>query len=113
MMTVNRTQVSFEDLYFAYECCRSNKKNKIGAKKFEIAAMFNLTNLLADINNRTYRLKPSMCFLVYEPTVREVFCADFRDRIVQHFVYNELNPVIEKVLIKDTCSCRVAVSLCL
>ena len=48
-----------------------------------------------------------MCFLVYEPTIREVFCADFRDRIVQHFVYNELNPVIEKVLIKDTCSCRL------
>jgi hypothetical protein len=25
---------------------------------------------------------------------------------VQHFVYNELNPVIEKILINDTCSCR-------
>lgn len=101
-------KVSVDDIYFAYECCRKRKKNKLGSKKFETYALYNCIQIAEDINNRKYKLRPAECFLIFYPTIREVFCANFRDRVVQHFVYNELNPIIEKELIYDTASCRVA-----
>ena len=82
------------------------KKNKPGAKKFEVNAVFNILNIVEDINNKTYKPLRSECFIVKEPKIREVFCANFRDRIDQHFVFNELNPVIEKILIFDAANCR-------
>lgn len=98
--------VKLEDMYKAYRDCRKRKRNTAGAKQFELYAMFNLIKLVIEINSGKYKLKPSSCFVVLYPKAREVFCAAFRDRIVQHFVYNELNPVIEKMLINNTMSCR-------
>lgn len=99
--------VSFDDMFQAYIDCRKRKKRKKGAKRFEPYAVHNISVLVEEINARRYKVKPSECFIVKYPVPREVFCAAFRDRIVQHFVYNELNPVIEKLIIRDTCSCRV------
>lgn len=99
--------VTLSDLYTAYLDCRRRKKNKAGAKAFDAYAIHILCNLRDEINHRKYRLKNSQCFIVKYPVPREVFCAAFRDRVVQHFVYNELNPVIEKMLIRDTASCRL------
>ena len=98
--------VSPADIYQAYLDCRKRKHTKRGAVKFERYSLHNCAVLAEEINRRRYRLRPSQCFIVEYPVAREVFCAAFRDRVVQHFVYNELNPVIESILINDTCSCR-------
>lgn len=98
--------VSPADIYQAYLDCRKRKQKKRGAVKFEKFSLHNCIVLADEINRRRYRVRPSQCFVVEYPVAREVFCAAFRDRVVQHFVYNELNPVIEKILINDTCSCR-------
>ncbi len=99
--------VTLQDLYTAYEDCRHRKKRKKGAKAFDPYALHILCSIRDELNQRRYRLKPSQCFVIKYPVRREVFCASFRDRVVQHFVYNELNPVIEKLLIRDTASCRL------
>ena len=99
--------VTLDDIYRAYEDCSRKKRNKSGTKAFAQHALYNCMKLTNEINSRTYKLRPSECFIVKYPKPREVFCAAFRDRVVQHFVYNELNPIIEKLLINDTCSCRV------
>lgn len=93
-------------MYQAYLDCRKRKRKTAGAKRFGLYAMYNVINLTNEINAGKYKLKPSSCFVVDYPKAREVFCAAFRDRVVQHFVYNELNPVIEKMLIGNTMSCR-------
>ena len=98
--------VTLDDIYRAYEDCRRKKKRKRGTKDFSRNALYNCCVITDEINSRRYKLRPSECFIVEYPKPREVFCAAFRDRVVQHFVYNELNPVIEKLLINDTCSCR-------
>lgn len=98
--------VTFDDLYRAYLDCIKRKKNKFDAKKFEQYTFYNLKILLDEINERRYRLKQAKCFIVNDPTIREVFCCSFRDRVVHHFVYYELNPIIEKMLIFDAASCR-------
>ena len=99
--------VEYEDMYRAYTDCRKRKKSTPGAKKFETYALYNIVQLTDEINRGKYKLMPSSCFVIEYPTQREVFCAAFRDRVVQHFVYNELNPVLEKLLIRDTASCRI------
>ena len=100
------SEVTLDDIYMAYEECARRKRNTKEAKEFERDALFNCQQLMDEINNRTYKLQPSKCFVVSYPRKREVFCASFRDRVVQHFIYRELNPVIDKLLIHDTCSCR-------
>lgn len=99
--------IIFDELYQAYIDCRERKKNTSGAKVFEKHAFYSIQVLADEINSRKYKLRPSECFVIKYPVPREVFCASFRDRIVQHFVYNELNPVLDRMLIRDTASCRV------
>jgi len=53
-----------------------------------------------------YEIGPSICFISFNPVKREVFAADFRDRIVHHFIYNYISPIFEKIFINDCYSCR-------
>ena len=53
-----------------------------------------------------YTPKPSICFVVNKPVKREIFAADFRDRVVHHFIINKLNPLFEKQFIHDSYACR-------
>jgi hypothetical protein len=39
---------------------------------------------------------------------REIFAADFRDRVVHHWLINKLNPFFEKEFILDSYACRTA-----
>ena len=100
------SDILLEDMYKAYIDCRKNKRNKVSTIKFEVNALYNIQKLCFEINTRSYKLRPAECFIVKDPRLREVFCANFRDRVVQHFVYNELNPCIENMLIFDAANCR-------
>lgn len=98
--------IEIQDMWLAYIDCKKRKNSKIGAIEFEYNALYNVQSLVEEINERKYKLQPSKCFVITEPTYREIFCADFRDRVVQHFVYRELNPIIDKMLIYDAANCR-------
>ncbi|OIO53019.1 hypothetical protein AUJ46_06380 [Candidatus Peregrinibacteria bacterium CG1_02_54_53] len=73
---------------------------------FEIEYEKNLLNLCEEIISGTYCLRPSTCFISFHPVIREVFAADFRDRVVHHLVYSYINPYFEKLFIADSYSCR-------
>jgi RNA-directed DNA polymerase len=67
------------------------------------------SNLLAlhdDIVSRTYRIQKSICFINFKPVQREIFAAEFRDRVVHHLIYNYIAPIFEKRFIYDSYSCR-------
>ncbi|MFA5273757.1 MAG: RNA-directed DNA polymerase [Candidatus Peribacter sp.] len=66
-----------------------------------------LFKLLGELTSGQYRIGPSACFISFRPVKREIFAAGFRDRIVHHFIYNHVNPVLERVFINDSYSCRV------
>ena len=40
------------------------------------------------------------------PKIREVFAADFRDRIVHHLLIRRLEPLFESAFIDDSYNCR-------
>lgn len=94
------------DLFKAYFDARKNKRNTINALMFEKHLEANVFELFEDIVNYRYKPKPSICFVVDKPVKREIFAADFRDRVVHHFIYNYIAPIFETSFITDCYSCR-------
>jgi retron-type reverse transcriptase len=94
------------DLFQAYFDARKNKRNTINALAFEKHFEANVFSLCDEILENRYEPKPSICFIVDKPVKREIFAADFRDRVVHHFICNYIFPVFEKVFINDSYSCR-------
>ncbi len=101
----NRNQI-LSDLFQAYYDARCNKRNTINALKFEINYESKLLQLCDEIISGNYQPQKSICFIVNKPVKREIFAADFRDRIIHHFIFNHISPVFEKYFIHDSYSCR-------
>ena len=99
------TDISF-DLFKAYFAARQNKRNTYNQLKFEYGFESNLLALNDEIINRNYKPLPEMAFIVHKPVKREIFAADFRDRVVHHLLFGYLNPIMENYFINDCYSCR-------
>nr|WP_280042052.1 RNA-directed DNA polymerase [Pseudomonas sp. Hg5Tf]MDH2559043.1 RNA-directed DNA polymerase [Pseudomonas sp. Hg5Tf] len=99
------TPYPFNDLVQAYYDCRRSKRNSASALAFEMDLERNLTALHGDLVTGQYRPGRSICFVVTRPKPREVWAADFRDRIVHHLLYNHIGPAIERSFIADSCAC--------
>lgn len=94
------------ELYKAYYDCRRNKRNTYNALAFEIQMEHNLEILYREIMDGTYVPGKSVVFIVTNPVVREIFAADFRDRVVHHFIINRIIFYLERMFIYDSYSCR-------
>jgi len=105
--TVLKEGFSLEAVFEAYFSCRSNKRNTINALAFELDYENNLIQLWKDLNDGSYQPGKSIAFIVHKPVQREIFAADFRDRVVHHLIINKLNPLFEKEFIQDSYACRV------
>ncbi len=97
---------SFENIYRQYINCRRNKRNTTNALKFEINQEQNLVELKEALESRTYKPSRSVCFFSTRPKLREIFAADFRDRIVHHILVDYLERIWEPIFIHDSYACR-------
>jgi retron-type reverse transcriptase len=97
---------TYEKLYWAYLDCRKNKRKTINALDFEIDFENNLRELLCELKTRKYRPGRSIFFAVDQPSLREIFAADFRDRIIHHLLVSEFLPFFEARFIADSYACR-------
>lgn len=98
--------VSIEDIFEAYYDCRKHKRRTANALKFELDFEKELVKLWKEVNNGTYEPHRSIAFIVTEPVQREIFAADFRDRIIHHLIINKINPLLEAYFIDDSFNCR-------
>lgn len=99
--------LKFEELYNAYLLCLKNKKRKAGTFNFVNSNLCeNLISLLDSLNNRTYKPQASNCYVITDPALREIYAAQFRDRVVQHFYMKEIEEILDKKLVDGCCSCR-------
>lgn len=96
---------SFEDLVQAYFDCRRTKRNSRSALAFEIRLERNLVDLYEELVGGEYTPGRSICFVITRPKPREVWAADFRDRIVHHLLYNQISPAFYRRFIADSCAC--------
>ena len=100
-------KVTLEEMYGAYMLCLKNKKRKIGTYKFVNDNLCeNLMNLVEKLNNRNYMPQASNCYVIMEPALREIYAAQFGDRVIQHFYMKEIEDILENKLIDGCCSCR-------
>jgi hypothetical protein len=83
----DRDLYSFENLWRQYRVCRRNKRNTLNQLRFEVDAEAKLLDLQRELRDHTYRPGRSICFVMGGPKPREVFAADFVDRIVQTLVF--------------------------
>ena len=94
------------DLFRAYYEARKNKRNTINQLKFELNFEREIFKLSTEIETRAYKPLREIAFIVNKPVKREIFAADFRDRVVHHLLFGYISPIIEKYLIYDCYSCR-------
>lgn len=106
MRFTEETAIPLEVFFEAYYACRKNKRNTLNALAFEVDYTDNLIQLWKDVNSRRYEIGSSICFIVTRPKLREVFAADFRDRIIHHVIMHYLEPLFEATFIDDNYSCR-------
>ncbi len=96
---------SFEELVKAYFDCRRSKRNSASALAFEMNLERNLFRLYTELQEGCYQPGRSVCFVITRPKPREVWAADFRDRIVHHLLYNRIAPRFYAGFIADSCAC--------
>ena len=97
--------VTVEELFQAYFDCRKTKRNTFNALEFEERLERNLMDLYYELHSGEYRPGRSICFVVEYPKVREVWAADFRDRIVHHLLYNRVCQRFYRRFIHDSYAC--------
>lgn len=105
-MNENPNLIPLSDFFEAYFQCRRHKRSTPNARKFEMNYEDNLIQLWYEVNTYNYDIGKSICFLVKRPKLREVFAADFRDRIIHHIIMMRLEPLFENIFIEDTYNCR-------
>jgi hypothetical protein len=97
---------SFENLHRQYLACRRNKRKTLNALRFEARQEENLLDLQEVLLSRTYVPSRSVCFFVKKTKLREIFAADFRDRVVHHVLVDYLERIWEPIFIHDSYACR-------
>ena len=83
-----------------HDCMRGKRTSPLALEDMKIAQE-DLLRLAIELYTGTYTPGPSTCFLVKYPKLREVFAANFRDRIVHHWVCLRLEPLFEERFISQ------------
>ena len=85
----------FETFVEAFYDCKKGKAHSKQCIEYLGKANADLPILASQVYNLSYHPITSTCFLVHYPKWREVFAANFRDRIVHHWICQYLEPVFE------------------
>lgn len=81
------------------DCCR-NKKTSYQCTMYRVKMEELLLPLALSVKNRTYTPLISECFVVKYPKLREIFAANFLDRIVQHWIILRIEPLFEDLFVR-------------
>jgi RNA-directed DNA polymerase len=97
--------LTVSELFQAYYDCRKAKRNTWNALDFEQNLERNVMDLYYELINNAYEPGRSIMFVVTKPKAREVWAANFRDRIVHHVLYNRYAPMFYRSFIYDSYAC--------
>ncbi len=96
-----------KELKKAYKAARAGKISKPEVIAFDKIAKSEIAALAQEIHTRSYTPRPSTAFIVNKPVKREIFAAAFRDRVVHHLLFNQVNKWWDARFIEDNYSCRI------
>lgn len=96
---------SLENLKLADKKARKGKGYQKGIRDHDKNREANLLALHDALVNKTYRISAYTTFPIYEPKERLIFRLPYIDRVVQHAVMNDLEPIFVSAFTADTYSC--------
>lgn len=99
------SDLEFSEVATAYFDCRKGKRKATQALDFEFNLEENLWTLFEELKDNTYKISPSVVFVVEQPKIREIWAGAFRDRIVHHVIYNRLSPRFYPTFIRHSFAC--------
>ena len=82
------------------DCCR-HKMGSDSCIRYRLCYEEDLFVLASEVEAGIYKPSTSICFCVTRPKLREVFAANFRDRIVHHWLMLKLNPLFEELFVRQ------------
>ena len=90
----------------AYRDCCKHKGGTGGCLEYKMNYLLNNLQLYNELNSMTYEIGKNKAFCVTRPKLREVFCAQFRDRIVHHILAIKFLPILEDEMVDNAYACR-------
>ena len=100
-----KCDVTFDEVYDAHLACSKRKTRTAAYREFAVNLVDNLLTLTDELRNGTYGVGKSICFVVTQPNVREIWAANYRDRIVHHLIYNRISDLFTRTFSADSCAC--------
>lgn len=94
------------DLINAYYDAAKNSLCSKSLIAFQRNLSVKIIKLYREIQNQKYKHGRCTCFFVYKPVIREIFAPNFKDRIVQHLLFNYLYDFYDRKFIYDSYACR-------
>jgi hypothetical protein len=94
-----------DEVFQAYYDCRRHKRNTPAQRQFELRQERNLMRLQRELNDGSYTIGRSIAFVVSYPKWREVWAAQFRDRVVHRVIYNRIADRFYRRFIHDSYAC--------
>lgn len=99
--------MTIDEVYDAYYDCCKHKGSTPGCIEYQMNYIANNYQLYIELNSMTYEISKSKAFCVTRPKLREVFCADFRDRIIHHLLAIKFTDILEGEMTDKAYACRV------
>lgn len=99
--------ICVESLYQGYYEARKRKRVTSACHRFERRLGAQIQSLHETLADGSYKPKPYHEFMVFEPKPRRICAPAFRDRVVQHAIYNAIRPVFDRAFIEQSFACRV------
>jgi len=100
-----QSDLTVSEVFQAYYDCRKTKRNTWSALEFEQYLERNVMNLYYELKNQTYEPGRSIMFVVTHPKPREIWAANFKDRVAHHLLYNKYAKLFYKKFIYDSYAC--------
>ena len=97
---------NFKNLLSAYQAARKCKRYKRNIVDYGFFLESNLLKLQRELITESYLPSSYVCFTVIDPKIRKVAAPAFRDRVLQHSLVSQIEPLFDSKFIYDSFACR-------
>jgi retron-type reverse transcriptase len=98
---------SFENLLCAARKAQKGKRFQENVGQFNVNLEHELIGLRRELLEKSYQPGDYRTFQIYEPKLRMISAAPYRDRVVHHALCNVIAPLFERTFIFDSYANRV------
>lgn len=97
---------SYENLLNAARKAQRGKRFQTEVAYFNFHLEKELYRLQEELQTQMYRPGTYHEFYIYEPKLRKISAAPYRDRVVHHALCNVIEPIFDRTFIFDSYACR-------